>query len=413
MPGISLHHLHAFSCVAAAGGVRRAAELLERSSSAVACSVAVLEKQLAVPLFERRARGMATTAAGAAVLLRARRIETELQQLHGEALRSASRAGPVGALATLFSEHRLQAAALLAELQHMPSAARVTGVSQPALSQAIAGLESTLGQPLFQRRARGMTPTETCLRWAVRCQRVLAELGHIAADVAALDGVLQGSVVVGTLPLARTLLLPKAIDMVLAHHPKLRVRTVESPYEELCAGLLSGRIDFILGALRPADSGLSMQPLPPFPDQTVLVAGAAHPLAAKPGLTLADLGPYPWVLSRDGTPLRQTLERFFHDHGAPPPEPAVETGDLALLRGLLVEGRMLSAMPAHQLHYEIASGLLVVLPLAMPGAERQIGVTTREGAHPTAGTRLLLEQIRAALMPGASTSNAPPSPPSL
>lgn len=131
----------------------------------------------------------------------------------------------------------------------------------------------------------------------------------------------------------------------------------------------------------------------------MLVAGAAHPLAARSGLTLADLAPYPWVLSREGTPLRQALETFFSAHGQAIPEPAVETGDLALLRGLLIEGRMLTVLSAHQLHYEIASGLLVVLPLPMPGAERQIGITTRDGAQLTQGTLALVEQIRTTLIP--------------
>lgn len=393
MSGISLHHLHAFSSVAASGGVRRSAEILYRASSAVARSVGALEQHLDVALFERKGRGMLPTAAGAIVLVRARRIEAELQQLREEALRSGSRVGPVGALELLFSERRLQAAALLSDLHHMPSVARATGISQPALSQAIARLEDTLGQPLFQRGARGMMPTETCLRWAVRFERVLAELRHIEADVAALNGVLQGGVTVGALPLARTLLLPKAIGALLARHPKLQVHSLESPYEELCAGLLSGRIDFILGALRPAaGSGLSAQPL--FEDQTVLIAGATHPLAGSSALTLADLAPYPWVLSRAGTPLRDALERFFLGRGHAPPAPAVETGDLALLRGLLVEGRMLTVLSAHQLHYEIAAGLLVVLPLAMPGMARQIGITMREGAHLAPGARLLMEEIR-------------------
>ena len=55
-----------------------------------------------------------------------------------------------------------------------------------------------------------------------------------------------------TLPLARTQILPLAIASLLARHPGLHVATVESPYDALAASLRSGDIDFILGALRPA-----------------------------------------------------------------------------------------------------------------------------------------------------------------
>ena len=57
MRTISLHHLHVFAGVAAAGGVRRSSETLHRASSAIARSVAALEAALGVALFERKGRG--------------------------------------------------------------------------------------------------------------------------------------------------------------------------------------------------------------------------------------------------------------------------------------------------------------------------------------------------------------------
>jgi hypothetical protein len=50
--------------------------------------------------------------------------------------------------------------------------------------------------------------------------------------------------------------------------------------------------------------------------------------------------------------------------------PAVETGDLALLRGLLLDSDMLTVLSARQLHHEVRTGQLVVLPFDMPGLER-------------------------------------------
>ena len=73
--------------------------------------------------------------------------------------------------------------------------------------------------------------------------------------------------------------------------------------------------------------------------------------------------------------------------------PAVETGDLALLRGLLLASDMLTVLSAHQLHHEVRTGQLVVLPFEMPGMERNIGVTTRRGAHLSPGARALLSEI--------------------
>jgi LysR family transcriptional regulator of gallate degradation len=91
-----------------------------------------------------------------------------------------------------------------------------------------------------------------------------------------------------------------------------------------------------------------------------------------------------------------SLEQFHARHGRPAPSPAVETGDLALLRGLLVASDMLTVLSAHQLHHEVQTGQLVVLPFEMTGMERTIGITTRQGAHLSPGACALLAEIEAA-----------------
>ena len=392
---LSLRHLHAFRVVATTGGIRRSSNALFRASSAVTRSVAMLEAQLGVPLFERKGGGMLPTAAGELVRLRADRIEAELASIREDALRAQDKHGrKVGAIEALLNERRLQAATLLAEVHHMPTVAQAMGSSQSAVSQAIARLEDMLGQPLFLRTAHGMLPTDAGRRWSERFGRALTELRHIPEDVAALAGVVEGTVTIGALPLARTRLLPLAITSVLGRHPRLHVSSLESPYGELTAALLSGRIDFIVGALRSAPGeAFSVRAL--FEDKAALVARAGHPLAGKKTLRMADLQGYPWVLSRPGAPLRESLGQFFHTHGLEAPTPTVETGDLALLRGLLISSDMLTVLSAHQLHYEVATGQLAVLPFDMPGLERSIGVMTRKGSHLAPGARALLEELDA------------------
>jgi LysR family transcriptional regulator of gallate degradation len=392
--GISLHHLHVFGAVAEAGSVRRTAQALYRASSAVTRAVAHLEASLGVALFERKASGMLLTTAGEAVLVRARRIEAELDAVRDEALsgrRGQEAASGVAATAALFNTRRLTSAAMLADVHHMSTVAHLCGLTQPAISASIAKLEKNLAQPLFSRTARGMVPTPAGERWVVRFKRVLAELRNIQADVAALKGVLEGVVTVGALPMMRTMVLPAAIANVLARHPRLRIRTLESPYGDLCAGLLSADVDFILGALRPLrDAALTTTLL--LHEDIVLIARAGHPLAGRP-LRFDDLRRYPWVLSRASSPLREQLNEFFQRKGQPALTPSVETADLALLRGLLLHSDMLTALSRHQLHYELQGGGLTTLDFPLDGMRRAIGVTTRACAQLSPGARLLLDEI--------------------
>ena len=395
--GINLRHLRAFSAVAAAGSVAAAAEALYRVASAVTRSVLDLEAALGRPLFDRRARGMALNAYGELVLVRALRIEREFEEARTQLVARGGMDGgaDVHSLFTsILNGRRLAVVASLAQKRNMPAVAREFGITQPAISSALKDLESGLGVALFTRTARGLSPTPAGEIVAFYFKRVLSELRHIGPDIAASEGSLQGSVTVGALPLGRTQILPLAIASLLARHPQLHVSTVESPYDALAASLRSGDIDFILGALRH-NSGevkdLQQQPL--FEDRISVIARAGHPLAREKRIDFRMLREARWTLSRQGSPSRELLERFFSNARQAPPLPAVETGDLAVLRGLLLESDMLTAISPHQLRYEIRDGSLVVLDFPLEETRREIGLTQRLGAFPSPGARALMEEI--------------------
>ncbi|WP_062365032.1 LysR family transcriptional regulator [Variovorax paradoxus] len=397
--GLNLRHLRAFTAVAAAGSIARAAdEQLFRVASGVTRSISELEGALGRPLFDRGPRGMALNSYGDLVLLRARRIEREFEDARAQLVAR----GGIGAsadvhslFASILNGRRLAVIASLVEKRNMPAVAREFGITQPAISSALKDLEGGLGVALLERRTRGLVPTPAGEIVAFHFKRVLAELRHIGPDIAASEGMLQGSVNVGALPLGRTQILPQAIASLLARHPGLHVATVESPYDALAASLRSGDIDFILGALRSSADARDLQQEALFEDRISVIARAGHPLARAARVDFDALRQATWALSRQGTPSRELLERFFSAACEAPPVPAVETGDLAVLRGLLLESDMLTAISAHQLRHEIRNASLVVLDFPLDETRREIGLTQRLGAFPSPGARALMQEIRA------------------
>lgn len=394
---INLRHLRALTAVASAGSIAGAAEGMFRVSSAVTRSISELEGALGKPLFERRARGMVLNVYGDIVIVRAHRIKREFEEarLQLVARGGISATADVRSLfASILNGRRLAVFASLAEKRYMPAVAREFGITQPAISTALRDLESGLGVVLLERTARGLVPTVAGEIVAFYFKRVLSELRHILPDIAASEGTLQGSIHVGALPLGRTQVLPMAVAALLARHPQLHVATVESPYEALAAGLRSGEIDFILGALRtgPEVKDLLQEPL--FEDRISVIARAGHPLTRVARIDFDTLRQASWVLSRRGSPSRELLEQSFLDVHESPPVPAVETGDLAMLRGLLMESDMLTAISAHQLRYEIQDRRLVVLGFPLDRTRRDIGITQRLGAFPSPGAKALMQELR-------------------
>jgi LysR family transcriptional regulator of gallate degradation len=395
--GINLRHLRALTAVADAGSIAGAADGLYRVPSAITRSISELERALGRRLFERRSRGMALNDYGRLVQVRACRIEGEFDEARNQLAARGGVSAPTkirSVFASILNGRRLAVMASLVEKRNMLSVGREFGITQPAISAALRDLETGLGVALFDRTARGLFPTPAGEIVVFHFKRVLAELRHIEPDLAASEGTLQGTIQVGALPLGRTQILPLAIASLLARHPQLQVATVESPYDLLVASLKSGDIDFILGALRDPTEATDLLQEALFEDCISVIARAGHPLASRRRIDFEALRRATWVLSRHGSPSRELLGRVFLESNQAPPVPAVETGDLAVLRGLLLESDMLTAISAHQLRYEIRDASLVVLNFPLDPTRRKIGLTHRPGAFPPPGARALIEEIR-------------------
>lgn len=390
-----LRHLRAFLAVADQGSAYRAGATLFRAQSAVSRSIHKLESELGVSLFERRARGMLLTEYGRALLVRARRVHEEMQVARTELAAIVGKGSLRNAaiFSMLTHERRLRAFVALAEQHHMPSVAESLGITQPAVSIALREMEESIGVVLFERTARGMIPTPAGAALALRLKRALAETRHAVSDIAALRGSTQGTVTVGALPLGRTRLLPESIAGVVAAYPGLRIATLEGSFESLAAGLRAGDIDFILGALRPVEFASDLQGEPLADDELAIVSRAGHPWVKRKRLSIQDIASSRWVLPRVNTPNRMLFERALTTRGVGDRDVAVETSDLAVLRGVLLNTDLLTAISPRQLSYELAAGLLTVLPFPLPDTRRVIGITRRIDSLASPGARILMDEM--------------------
>lgn len=394
---VNFRHLRAFIAVAQLGSVTLAAEHLYRVKSAVTRSILELERALGVPLFERKATGMFCNTYGDALLARVVRALDEFDMGFNGVVtsrRDGATALDIRLPGDLFNEARLEAFVRLAECGNMHSVARQLGITQPAVSRSINALERSLGAALFRRTTRGMLATDTAQALFFRVKRALLELRQVEPDIAALKGTTEGSIVIGALPLGRTTILPRAIVQVLAAHPRLRISTVEGSYETLAAKLRTGDIDFIFGALRPADHAADLQGEPLLNDSLAVVVRGGHPFTRLARPTLATLAGATWVLPNSGTVNRQLLDLSFRLENLAPPVPAVETSDLALLRGILLGSDHVTLVSARQVAYELHAGLLAVLDIDLPNTTRVIGISRRADSDPSPGAAALMAEIR-------------------
>jgi LysR family transcriptional regulator of gallate degradation len=394
-----LHNLRIFLAVADAKSVAGASAQLFKASSAITRSIIELERAMGAPLFERSQRGMLLNAAGKVVLTRARRIAEEIELAADEFLkvvRSATRPSRHAIVNVLFSGRKLALLIGLVERRSLSAVAAEMSLTQAGASMALARMEAAFGQPVFQRRMEGMLATEAAERLALRARRVLAELRHLVSDLAAATGAQPtGAVVIGATHLGRTHYLPAGVAAAVSRHPGLRVTFVEGSYEPLVAKLKSGEIDVLLTVLRPQRQcpGLVSERL--FTDGMSVLARSGHPLARRSPLDMEELLGERWILPRSHAMGTVQAEACFAGLGLAAPTPAIETGDLATLRQLLCASDMLAVTSPHQLSFEIETGLLVELPVPLPGVALDIGMMVREGALLSPAALAVVDAVRA------------------
>lgn len=387
-----LRQLRVVAAVARQGSAAAAATLLHQSVSAVTRTVLQAETLLGLPLFERGARGMACTPAGAVLVARVQRALAELHK------------GGDTTLPLRATDAMLHALAAVAASRSESAAALQLGISQSAVHQTLRQLEHAARGPLFERSRRGTRLTEAGERLLRHARLALVELRIGHDELAAFRGIAPGRVAIGALPMAADVLVPQALSRLFAALPGLRVTVVDGTYEALLHQLRHGDIDLVVGPLRGDAAAADLQESVLFVDKLLPVVRQGHPAlqAARPLRSLKPLLRWPWIGPLPGTPARAAFERAFEAAGLEVPAVQLQANAPAVVRSVLMAGDAVAMLSRLQIQAEVASGLLVLLPVPVGGTERNIGTTQRRDGLPSAAARALLQALQA--VAAASTS---------
>lgn len=195
----------------------------------------------------------------------------------------------------------------VAELRSFTGAARCLGVSQPAISQAIARLEDIFGGDLFERR-RGakleLTPIAEAILPSARTLLDTVDQQLLMAAQAASSQ--YGTLTLGSsLPLSGRP-LQHGIQAFLAGTPNIKLKLVEDRPAQLLPHLHARAVDIAVLPTRSLlpDPALVTEPL--WSDRLVVAMPNEHPLASRPFLTWTDLASAPLLVS--------TLDEFGVHH---------------------------------------------------------------------------------------------------
>jgi DNA-binding transcriptional LysR family regulator len=275
-----------------------------------------------------------------------------------------------------FETRQLRHIVTLARSGKFSSAARALGLSQPALTRSIQAVEREAGVLLFDRHARGVTPTPVGELVVARATELLAGVADLHRELDLMRGVGTGTLRIGAGPAMRHRVLPTALAGVSRRHPRLDVRVRLGDWQALARALLDREIDIMLGERSEAEGDARFE-IQPLPNETgVWYANPDHPLLAdgpERELPLSALAEYTLALPSLPERLTPILQPLLGDKDRGRAS-VIQCDDLQVLKALALRGNVIALLAESIAGEDAQRGHLVALrvkakmPTTYPGA---------------------------------------------
>ncbi|MFI9027582.1 LysR family transcriptional regulator [Streptomyces sp. NPDC053560] len=284
----------------------------------------------------------------------------------------------------------------LGELGTVTATAEALHMTPSAVSQQLTGLAKQLGVTLLQAHGRRVRLTDAAHLVLRHADAVFAQLERADAE---LLGYLQGEVgevQVGAFSTAIPALVVPAVERLRKTHPGLAVRVREAEAAEAYELLSEGSVDLALSlaahAPTPRDPKFARLSLLADPLDVALPAG--HPLAAEPGLRLADLAGEPWIFGRSG-PWSEITTTVCENAGFVP-EQAHAAADWAAILSMVAAGMGVALVPRMAMRPERGGAGVAVRVLHADQPRRHVVAAVRRGAEDAPGMSRVLAALHQA-----------------
>lgn len=270
---------------------------------------------------------------------------------------------------------RLQTFMAVHETGSVRAAAESLHVTPPAVSAAVAALESALGTPLFAKAGRGIVPTDSGEIFAGYVRQLLGLLTEAAGAVHDAD---RGRVRIGAVSTVSEYLLPQLMASFVARYPHVELSLSVLPRDEVFSLAADHAVDVVLAGRPPRGSGLVTRARRP---NRLVVVG-------RPGLWEDPLT-ITWLLTALGSGTRDTTLSLLSRLQAAPPQLTLGTAGAAVAAAR--QGLGVTLVHEEAARPYLDSGDLATYTVPGTPLERPWQLCT--ASEPTAATRLFLQHV--------------------
>lgn len=292
---------------------------------------------------------------------------------------------------------QLRAFASIAEHRHFGEAAAALGISQPALSQALATLEAGLGVSLVERSTRRVLVTDAGRVLHAQAEQILSSAQQFVNTAAGMHGELIGSLRFGVIPTVAPYLLPPVLAALRTKVPDLAISVIEDQTAKLLDRLRAGTLDCAVLALPALTPGIAEMAL--YDEEFVLAVPPEHPDAGACDLDLAAIAREPLLLLDEGHCLRDQTLDLCRDVAQDGVSLIADTrlASLATVVRCVAGGLGVTLLPETAVATETAGTGLAIARFTAPAPGRRIGLVHRASSAESPGLAVLAAIMREAI----------------
>lgn len=222
-------------------------------------------------------------------------------------------------------------------------AAEKLHIAQPSLSQQLSKLEQELGVLLFRRTTNSVELTQAGQVFVDKAQSILDEVEQLKQEMDDMAQMKRGRLVVGTLPITGSHILPLVLPVFGELYPQIDVILVEDTTVKLEQLTASGGTDISLLTLPLVDQSLEWEPL--MEEEICLAVPPNHPLASrKDEISIEELRDEPFVGLKKGQGFRQILVNLCQQGGFTP-NIVFESSNIETVQSLIAGGMGITFVP--------------------------------------------------------------------
>lgn len=263
-------------------------------------------------------------------------------------------------------------------------------LTQPSVTARIQALEKELGQPLFERKPRGVRLTDAGRVLLPHAERVLQDLRKAKQAVTDLGAATGGTLTVGSALTTSTYTLPEVLARYKTTYPAVEVAVRTGRSQQIQQMVLEDSVP--LGFVHsPLASHPDIEAVSLYSEPILLVVHPGHPLAGRHHITAEQLASEPFITSDRHSGYWTLVEQFWASSGIAP-RVTMELDSIEATKRMVMYGLGLAMLPKGTVEGELHLRQLVAVPVT--GTEhigRQTYLIHRRGKVWTGITRGFLQ----------------------